>query len=162
SRSLGTLIAGGTGICGVTSIIAISTFNKAIDNEIAYGVANITIFGLIGMLFYPYVAYALFGDDPIKVGLFLGTAIHDTAQVTGSALIFGQMYDLEKVIDVATVTKLTRNLFIIAVITFVSYLFYKDNGEHNGKRDLSKWYKLVPGFIILFLFMSFIRTVGDV
>ena len=54
--------------------------------------------------------------DPIKAGLFLGTAIHDTAQVTGAALIYNQMYDMEKVVDVATVTKLTRNLFIIAVI----------------------------------------------
>ena len=73
--------------------------------------ANITIFGLIGMLFYPYLAHTFFANDPVKAGLFLGTAIHDTAQVTGAALIYSQMYDFEKVVDVATVTKLTRNLF---------------------------------------------------
>lgn len=162
SRRLGTLIAGGTGICGVTAIMAISPVIKAKDNEIAYAVANITIFGLIGMLFYPYVAYAVFGDDPVRVGLFLGTAIHDTAQVTGSALIFSQMHDMEKVIDVATVTKLTRNLFIIAVIPFVSYLFYKHNGKTEGDGDLPKWYKLVPIFVLLFLGISLLRTIGDV
>lgn len=162
SRRLGTLIAGGTGICGVTAIMAISPVIKAKDNEIAYAVANITIFGLIGMLFYPYVAYAVFGDDPVRVGLFLGTAIHDTAQVTGSALIFSQMHDMEKVIDVATVTKLTRNLFIIAVIPFVSYLFYKHNGKAEGDGDLPKWYKLVPIFVLLFLGISLLRTIGDV
>lgn len=43
--------------------------------------------------------------------MFLGTAIHDTAQVTGAALIYQQIYNLDKVIDIATVTKLTRNLF---------------------------------------------------
>lgn len=162
SNRLGTLIAGGTGICGVTAIMAISPVIKAKDNEISYAVANITIFGLIGMLFYPYLAHALFSEDPIRAGLFLGTAIHDTAQVTGSALIYGQMYDMQKVVDVATVTKLTRNLFIIAVIPFVSYLFFKDSSETAEKQAIPKWYKLVPLFVVGFLMLSFIRTLGDV
>lgn len=162
SRRLGTLIAGGTGICGVTAIMAISPVIKAKDNEISYAVANITVFGLVGMLLYPYAAHAMFGDDPIKVGLFLGTAIHDTAQVTGSALIFSQIYDMDKVIDVATVTKLTRNLFIIAVIPFVSYLYYKQSNQQDGRQTLPKWYKFVPIFVLLFLGLSLIRTLGDV
>ncbi len=161
SKRLGTLIAGGTGICGVTAIMAISPVVKAKDNEISYAVANITIFGLVGMLFYPYLANIFFSEEPIKAGLFLGTSIHDTAQVTGAALIYSQMYDIEKVVDVATVTKLTRNLFIIAVIPFISYLFYK--GKNNTEKDkiIPRWYKLVPLFVIGFLFLSFLRTVGD-
>lgn len=162
SQRLGTLIATGTGICGVTAIMAVSPIVKAKDNEISYAVANITIFGLVGMLFYPYLANLFFADNPIKVGLFLGTAIHDTAQVTGAALIFSQMYDLEKVIDVATVTKLTRNLFMIAVIPIVSYLFYKNADKHKGTQSLPKWYKLVPGFVIGFLLLAFVRTIGDI
>lgn len=161
STRLGTLIAGGTGICGVTAIMAISPVVKAKDNEISYAVANITIFGLIGMLFYPYLAHVFFSDNPIKAGLFLGTAIHDTAQVTGAALIYSQMYDIERVVDVATVTKLTRNLFIIAVIPFVSYLFYKGTSSKKDENAIPKWYKLVPLFVLGFLLLSFIRTIGD-
>lgn len=163
SERLGTLIACGTGICGVTAIMATAPVVKAKDNEISYAVANITIFGLVGMLFYPFIANTFFGDDPIKAGLFLGTAIHDTAQVTGAALIYNQMYDMEKVVDVATVTKLTRNLFIIAVIPLVSFLFFK-NANRDGKGDknrLPKWYKLIPLFVIGFLFLAFVRTIGD-
>lgn len=160
SHRLGTLIACGTGICGVTAIMATSPVIKAKDNEISYAVANITIFGLIGMLFYPYLAHTFFANDPIKAGLFLGTAIHDTAQVTGSALIYAQMYDIDKVIDVATVTKLTRNLFIIAVIPLVSYLFFKRNSEGKIEK-LPKWYKLIPLFVIGFLLLACVRTVGD-
>src|SRR5699024_10172636 len=57
SNRLSTLIAGGTGICGVTSIMAISPVIKAKDNAISYAVANITIFGLTSMLLYPYFAH---------------------------------------------------------------------------------------------------------
>jgi uncharacterized integral membrane protein (TIGR00698 family) len=162
SQRLGTLIACGTGICGVTAIMATAPVVKAKDDEISYAVANITVFGLIGMLFYPYLANLFFASDPIKAGLFLGTAIHDTAQVTGAALIYSQMYDYEKVVDVATVTKLTRNLFIIAVIPFVSYLFFKGTKNHaKEEQTIPKWYKLIPLFVIGFLFLALMRTIGD-
>ena len=161
SRRLGTLIATGTGICGVTAIMATAPVIKAKENEISYAVANITIFGLLGMLFYPYLANVFFADEPIKAGLFLGTAIHDTAQVTGAALIYDQLYDSSTVVDVATITKLTRNVFIIAVIPFVSFLFYRNNKSNGKSAQLPKWYKLFPLFILGFLFLSFVRTIGD-
>lgn len=162
SNRLGALIATGTGICGITAIMATAPVIKARENEISYAVANITIFGLIGMLFYPYLAHFFFAENPVKAGLFLGTAIHDTAQVTGAALIYAQVFDANEVIDVATITKLTRNVFIIAVIPFISYLFFrnrKKNGEGGG--DLPKWYKLFPVFILGFLLLSLVRSVGD-
>ncbi len=163
SNRLGTLIATGTGICGVTAIMATAPVIKARENEISYAVANITIFGLVGMLFYPYLAHFFFADNPVKAGLFLGTAIHDTAQVTGAALIYAQVFDASEVIDVATITKLTRNVFIIAVIPFVSYLFFRDH-KRNGdgaSGALPKWYKLFPLFILGFLFLSLLRSIGD-
>src|SRR5699024_10210163 len=138
SNRLGTLIACGTGICGVTAIMATSPVIEAKENEISYAVANITIFGLTGMVLYPFLANFLFADDPIKAGMFLGTAIHDTAQVTGAALIYNQMFDMKTVVDVATVTKLTRNLFIIVIIPFVSYLFYKNANKSNPEKTEEK------------------------
>lgn len=168
SSRLGTLIAGGTGICGVTAIMAISPVIEAKENEISYAVANITIFGLTGMILYPFLANFLFIDDPIKAGLFLGTAIHDTAQVTGAALIYDQMYESAKVVDVATVTKLTRNLFIIVIIPFLSYLFFNNknkNSNIDGESEikaLPKWYTFIPLFVIGFLILSLVRTIGDI
>lgn len=172
SNSLGTLIACGTGICGVTAIMATSPVIEAKDDEISYAVANITIFGLTGMVLYPFLANFLFADDPIKAGMFLGTAIHDTAQVTGAALIYNQVFDMQKVVDVATVTKLTRNLFIIVIIPFVSYLYYKNKNKQDTrtsqelaatqeKKELPKWYTFIPLFVIGFLLLAFLRTIGD-
>jgi uncharacterized integral membrane protein (TIGR00698 family) len=163
SNRLGTLIATGTGICGVTAIMATAPVIKAKEDEISYAVANITIFGLIGMLFYPYLAHFFFAEEPIKAGLFLGTAIHDTAQVTGASLIYSQIFDSAVVVDVATITKLTRNVFIIAVVPFISFLFFRNSAKNgSGKAGtLPKWYKLFPVFILGFLFLSLMRTVGD-
>lgn len=163
SNRLGTLIATGTGICGVTAIMATAPVIKARENEISYAIANITIFGLIGMLFYPYLAHFFFADNPVKAGLFLGTAIYDTAQVAGAALIYAQVFSANEVIDVATITKLTRNVFIIAVIPFVSYLFFRNHreSEEGNAGQLPKWYKLFPLFIFGFLLLSMMRSIGD-
>ncbi len=168
STRLGTLIACGTGICGVTAIMATSPVIEAREDEISYAVANITIFGLTGMVLYPFLANYFFAAEPIKAGMFLGTAIHDTAQVTGAALIYDQIFNSTKVVDVATVTKLTRNLFIIVIIPFVSYLFFKNRHVHEDKAKaemaatkLPKWYSFIPLFVIGFLVFAFLRTIGD-
>jgi len=166
SMRLGTLIASGTGICGVTAIMATAPVIKAKEDEISYAVANITIFGLASMMLYPFLANLIFANDPVKAGLFLGTAIHDTAQVTGAALIYDQLFQNPTVIDVATVTKLTRNLFLIAIIPFVSYLFFnqakKNNKEKQAEKQvLPKWYTFIPGFVVGFLVFSLVRTIGD-
>ena len=88
---LGTLIAAGTSICGVTAIVSTAPAIDADEREVAYAVANVVAFGLFGMLAYPYLAHALLPRSE-TVGLFLGTAVHDTSQVVGAALTYRQMY----------------------------------------------------------------------
>ena len=65
---------------------------KAKKSEITYAIANITIFGLFAMLLYPILANFLFNSDIISVGLFIGSSIHETAQVAGSSLIYSDQY----------------------------------------------------------------------
>ena len=56
---LGTLIAAGTSICGVTAIVSTAPAIDADERDVAYAVANVVAFGLFGMLVYPYLAHAL-------------------------------------------------------------------------------------------------------
>jgi uncharacterized integral membrane protein (TIGR00698 family) len=157
---LGTLIAVGTSICGVSAIVATGPAIDAEDEEVAYAVAVITIFGLIATLAYPYLAYAIFAGDPIKAGLFLGTSIHDTSQVTGAALVFADVFSLPKALDVATVTKLVRNVFMAAVIPLMAFYYTRKNsGDSAGKRISVA--KLLPLFIVGFLGFAVLRSIGD-
>ena len=67
------------------------------------------------MLLMPHVAHAVLAHSE-QVGLFLGLAVHDTAQVVGSALTYKTMFGDDLALRVAIVTKLTRNLFLAAAI----------------------------------------------
>ena len=158
---LGALIAVGTSICGVSAIVATGPAIDAEDEEVAYAVAVITIFGIFATLVYPYLANAIFAG-PTQVGLFLGTSVHDTSQVTGSALVYSQVFDLPKALDVATVTKLVRNVFMAAVIPFMAlYYARRTNGGEESVGKKASFTKLLPQFVIGFLMLAVIRSLGD-
>lgn len=157
---LGTLIAAGTSICGVTAIVSTAPAIEADEREVAYAVANVVAFGLFGMLFYPYLAHAVLGSSE-TIGLFLGTAVHDTSQVVGAALTYKQVYGDDVVLRVATVTKLTRNIFLAAVIPFLTWQHLRSTQATGAAKKKMSWKALVPGFVLGFLAMAVVRSIGD-
>ena len=158
SGRLGTLIAVGTSICGATAIVATAPAIGARDDEVSYSVACITLFGVIAMLVYPFAAHWFFGGDPYTAGLFLGTSVHETAQVAGAGLVYQQYYNDPQALDVATVTKLVRNLGMLIVIPLMSILYHRNSAETG---EAPKWWTMIPLFVVGFAIMSLIRTVGD-
>ncbi len=48
------LISIGSTVCGTTAIMATAPVIKANKNEVSYAIANITLFGILSMLIYPY------------------------------------------------------------------------------------------------------------
>ena len=158
---LGTLIAAGTSICGVTAIVSTAPAIDADEREVAYAVANVVAFGLMGMLLYPYLAHALLNSSE-TIGLFLGTAVHDTSQVVGAALTYKQVYGDDVVLRVATVTKLTRNIFLAAVIPILMWMHIRSQAAHTGSGAVGAVStSIVPGFVAGFVAMAVVRTIGD-
>ena len=159
---LGTLIAVGTSICGVSAIVATGPAIEAEEEEISYAVAVITVFGIAATLMYPHMANVVFAGDPTRVGLFLGTSVHDTSQVAGSALVFAEVFSLPHALDVATVTKLVRNVFMAAVIPLMTLYYARQTARVEGPgRQRIHFAKLLPLFIIGFLLLAVLRSVGD-
>jgi uncharacterized integral membrane protein (TIGR00698 family) len=158
SDRLGILAAASTAICGVTATLAVAPAIDAEDREVAYTVANVTLYGLLGMLLYPLLAHAFFAGAPAAAGLFLGTAIHDTSQVTGAALAYRAAWLDEAAMNAAIVTKLVRNTFLVAVVPALAVAHARRTGG-AGRRIAAG--KLFPVFVLGFLAMAVLRTAGD-
>jgi uncharacterized integral membrane protein (TIGR00698 family) len=155
---LGTLIGVGTSICGATAIVATAPTIGAKDDETSYAVACITLFGVVAMLVYPFAAHWIFAADPFKSGLFLGTAVHETSQVAGSGLVYQEFFGDPQALNVATVTKLVRNLGMLAVIPLMSIYYHR---RSSVGAEPPPWYTMVPLFVVGFALMSLLRTWGD-
>ena len=67
----------------------------------------------------------LFSFSPDLAGIFLGTAIHDTAQVSAASVIYSDMYNSEEALNSAITTKLLRNSFLILLIPLIAYFIKK-------------------------------------
>jgi uncharacterized integral membrane protein (TIGR00698 family) len=155
---LASLIAVGTSICGNTAIVAVAPAIGAKEEETSYAVACITIFGLFAMLAYPFVAHWLFGGDAFAAGVFLGSAVHDTSQVAGAGMVYQEYFHAPQALDVATVTKLERNLSMLVVIPLMAILHHRRSSAGTAPPP---WWTMVPLFVIGFAAMSLLRTVGD-
>lgn len=155
---LAALIGVGTAICGNTAIVATAPVLDADEEEMGFAVATITLFGLLAVVVYPLVGRQM-GLSDHSFGLWAGTAVNDTSQVVAVGAIFSQA-----ALDVATVVKLTRNTLMAPLIVLMGLVYTR--GQHRKLSSQAAaaarldWRKLIPGFVLGFLLMSLIRTVG--
>ena len=157
SSKMSYLIAIGTSVCGATAIVATAPVINAKKTEVAYAIANITLFGVIAMLVYPYFAEWYFDNNSLEAGLFLGTAIHETSQVAAAGLIYDQQFNNPETLDVATVTKLIRNTALVILIPLFAFLYNRGVVKDQKYSILS----IFPYFVIGFIGMIILRNLGD-
>jgi uncharacterized integral membrane protein (TIGR00698 family) len=155
---LGTLIAVGTAICGNSAIAATGPAIGARDDEVSYAVGCVTLFGLAALLVYPFASQWLFAGDPRLAGLFLGAAIHDTAQVAGAGMLAAQHYGDPAVLDTAAVTKLVRNAFMIVVVPGAAWWHHRGD---SARVRVPRFTQTVPLFVLGFLALALLRTLAD-
>jgi uncharacterized integral membrane protein (TIGR00698 family) len=173
-KRLGILLAIGTAVCGCTAVVAMSPVIRAKHAETAFAVTCVVLFGCVAMLLYPWLAGHFFGHSPVHAGVFLGTAIHDTSQVIGSALIYSQQANAPDALSAASVAKLLRNLSIIVLIPAAAWLMRKEEAREaqeaqEGSDDprlegaplRAPKSSAVPFFVFAFILFVVVRTVGD-
>lgn len=148
---LGTLIGVGTCICGNSAIMATAPVIDAEDEDVSFAVATITLFGVLSVLTYPLIGHLLTMTDT-KFGIWAGTAINDTSQVVTAGFIYS-----EPAGNIATVVKMTRNLFMAPVIIIMSILYSRSKTEQSQNNKID-WKKTFPLFVLGFVIMAILRT----
>ena len=174
-RRLGVLLAIGTAVCGCTAVVAVSPVIRARHAETAFAVTCVVLFGCIAMLCYPWVAGHFLGGSPVHAGIFLGTAIHDTSQVIGAALIYSQQAAAPAALAAASVAKLLRNLSIAVLVPAAAW-WAQRQGETPGESPREGATEasgaavaaargtrppVVPLFVLAFIGFIALRTAGD-
>lgn len=146
-HKLAQLIAAGTSICGASAVIATNTVTNAHDEDVAYAVACVTVFGSVAMFVYPLLP-ALLHLDPHAFGLWTGASIHEIAQVVAAAFQDGQ-----KAGEFGTIAKLSRVMLLAPMVVALGLIATrkaKQNGRNAGEataRPPMPWFVL--GFVAL-------------
>ena len=141
------LIAAGTSICGASAVIATNTVTEGSDEDVAYAVACVTMFGSIAMFTYPLLV-GMLHLDPHAYGLWAGSSIHEVAQVVAAAYQDGSQAG-----DFATIAKLTRVMMLAPVVLSLGLLL-RGRGNRARAKVPAPWF--VIGFIALIVVNSLI------
>lgn len=152
-RGLAELIAAGTSICGASAIVATNAVTGARDEDVAYAVASITLFGTIAMLVFPILAPML-DLDQHAFGLWAGAAIHEVAQVIGASFQNGAQSG-----EVGTIAKLAR-VAMLAPMLLAFGFFIRRRGSGHSSAAPFPWFVL--GFVAIATLNSVVEIPSDV
>jgi len=147
ARSL--LIGTGFAICGASAIAAMEDTAGADEDDVAVGIAMVTLFGTAAMVLLPLLAGPL-GLSDVQFGIWAGASIHEVGQVVAAAGAGGAA-----VVAIAVVVKLTRVLLLAPVVATVSVRKRMAGQETAGKRP-----PIVPLFVLGFLACVALRSTG--
>lgn len=135
------LISSGTAICGGSAIATVGPVLKANEHEMAVSLGVIFILNAIALFIFPPIGQYLELSQQ-QFGTWAAIAIHDTSSVVGA----GDAYGAEA-LQIATLIKLTRALWIIP-LAIITMLIFRDK---TGKIS-------IPYFIFLFIGATIIST----
>ncbi|MCQ0970116.1 YeiH family protein [Paracoccus sp. TK19116] len=136
------LIAAGTAVCGASAVIATNTVTRASDEDVAYAVACVTVFGSLSMVLIPVVEATLLHLGPDAYGLWSGAVIHEVAQVVAAAFQQGDAAG-----HTGTIAKLTRVMMLAPLVLALSLLARQRSEGASGSGATIPWF--VFGFIAM-------------
>jgi uncharacterized integral membrane protein (TIGR00698 family) len=128
-RKLSELIAAGTSICGASAIVATNAVTEGSDEDVAYAIAVVTLFGCASMLLYPF-GDALMHMPAHAYGLWAGASIHETAQVLAASFQGGAVSG-----RIGAVTKLSRVMLLAPVVLGLGWAARRRDEAAYGKPD---------------------------
>lgn len=158
SGKLGSLLAIGTSICGVSAIVAAKGAIRARNSDVGYAIAAILALGAVALFTLPLLGHGI-GLTDHEFGLWAGLAVDNTAETTATGYLYS-----EQAGKIAVLVKSTRNALIGFVVLGLA-LYWASRGQADhiapGLRARASfiWEKF-PKFVLGFLAVSAIATAG--
>ena len=136
------LISSGTAICGGSAIAAVAPILKASPNQMSISLGTVFILNAIALFIFPPIGRLLELTQE-QFGMWAAIAIHDTSSVVGAGDAYGA-----KALEVATMVKLTRALWIIPISIATTFFFKQKESKIK-----------IPWFIFFFILAMIANTV---
>lgn len=158
SGKLGSLLAIGTSICGVSAIVAARGAIRARNSDVSYAIAAILALGAVALFTLPPLGH-LIGLSDYEFGLWAGLSVDNTAETTATGYLYS-----EQAGKIAVLVKSTRNALIgFVVLGFALYWAARGQADEIAPGARAKaafiWAKF-PKFVLGFLAVSAIATLG--
>lgn len=156
-RDISLLTSIGSGICGAAAVLGAEATLRTKPYKTAVAVATVVIFGTLSMFLYP-IAYraGILSFDPVQMGLFGGSTLHEVAHAVGAGNAMGG-----EIANITVIVKMIRVMLLVPVLLVLALWVASrksaataEGGEVAGKSKIAvPWFAL--GFLAVIAFNSF-------
>ncbi|MDO6426844.1 YeiH family protein [Thalassotalea sp. 1_MG-2023] len=140
------LIGAGSSICGAAAILATESVIKSQPYKTSVAVATVVVFGTLSMFLYPFM-FEYMSLNEHEYGIFVGSTIHEVAQVVAAANAIS-----ETATDSAVIEKMLRVMLLVPFLFFLSIWLNKNKtNRHESHIDF-------PWFALFFILASGVHS----
>lgn len=147
-RETAMLVGAGSSICGAAAVMATGPVLKGEAHKVAAAVATVVVFGTLAMFAYPLV-YPHLHLSEHAYGLFVGSTVHEVAQVVAAGKAVG-----DHAAETAVIEKMLRVMMLAPFLLLLSAA-----QSHRTKLGIAGRSPIaVPWFAVLFIAASGINS----
>lgn len=156
-RNTSVLIGAGSAICGAAAVMATEPIVKARTEQVTVAVSTVVVFGTLAIAVYPLLydwnlRWHLLPTDASGFGVYIGSTVHEVAQVLAAARAIGP-----EAADSAVIAKLVRVMMLAPFLLALS-LWTRRRASH-ADRDGKVSPVTIPWFAFAFLAVVGLNTI---
>ena len=158
------LVGAGASICGAAAVLATEPVAKGRAEDVAVAVATVVVFGTIGTFLYPALfhwnaEYGWINTTMQQYGVFVGSTVHEVAQVVAAGEAIGS-----QAADTAVIAKMVRVMMLAPFLLILSMWLSRSERQEGMKNGVSNGQPgnkiTIPWFAVGFVVMAGINSLG--
>jgi len=153
-KRMAMLVASGNSICGNSAIAAVAPVIGAKASDVASAIAFTAVLSVAVVLILPLLAVPL-GLGAPEFGIVAGLTVYAVPQVLAASSPLGAL-----AMQVGTMVKLVRVLMLGPLVLVLSVIMARRGDAPEGRSALPPLHRLVPWFIVGFLILALLRSLG--
>lgn len=150
------LVGAGSAICGAAAVMAMEPVARAEAHKVSVAVATVVVFGTISMFLYPLL-YPYLGMSEQAFGVFIGSTVHEVAQVVAAGNAVGPM-----AANTAVVEKMLRVMMLAPFLMLVSWWMQRREEPAAKAGNLRGALHALPWFAVGFIVAVGVNSLGVV
>jgi len=148
-RNSAILIGAGSSICGAAAVMATEPVVRGRSEDVTVAVSTVVVFGTIAIFLYPLLyqlnqGWQLLGATPTAFGVYIGSTVHEVAQVVAAGKSIGQ-----EAANAAVIAKMVRVMMLAPFLVILSAVLARGKGKAHGNGKAAKL--AIPWFAFIFI-----------
>ncbi|SDL51469.1 conserved hypothetical integral membrane protein [Janthinobacterium sp. OK676] len=157
-RNSAILIGAGSSICGAAAVMATEPVVKGRSEDVTVAVSTVVVFGTIAIFLYPLLyqlnlGWHVLGAAPTAFGVYIGSTVHEVAQVVAAGKSIGQ-----EAANAAVIAKMVRVMMLAPFLVILSAVLARGKAKSGGHDKATKL--AIPWFAFIFIGVVAFNSLG--